>query len=122
MNSLRQSSAAVPQLCRDGGTGLPTKIEQGDLLAALYASPGDCPKIVIAPATIEECFHFMITARKLAEDFRGPVMVLSDANLATGQKPFARPELRESWLAPPVDQSKPLPRPPVVTDPHVVVS
>ncbi len=86
-------------------TGLPTKVEQGDLLAALYASPGDSPKIVIAPATIEECFHFMVMARKLAEDFRGPVMVLSDSNLATGQKPFARPELRESWLAPPVDQS-----------------
>ena len=85
-------------------TGLPTKIEQGDLLAALYASPGDSPKIILAPATIEECFHFMITARKLAEEFRGPVMVLTDANLATGQQPFARPEIRESWLAGPVDQ------------------
>jgi 2-oxoglutarate ferredoxin oxidoreductase subunit alpha len=86
-------------------TGLPTKVEQGDLLAALFASPGDSPKIVIAPATIEECFHFMITARKLAEDFRGPVIVLTDANLATGQQPFPRPQPRESWLAPPVDQS-----------------
>jgi 2-oxoglutarate ferredoxin oxidoreductase subunit alpha len=87
-------------------TGLPTKIEQGDLLAALYASPGDSPKIVIAPATIEECFHFMITARQLAEDFRGPVIVLSDANLATGQQPFPKPQLNEAWLAPPVDQSR----------------
>lgn len=86
-------------------TGLPTKVEQSDLLAALYASPGDSPKIVIAPATIEECFHFMITARKLAEDFRGPVMVLSDANLATGQQPFPKPHPSESWLAAPLDQS-----------------
>ncbi len=86
-------------------TGLPTKVEQGDLLAVLYASPGDSPKIVMAPATIEECFHFMVTARKLAEDFRGPVIVLSDANLATGQQPFARPKPEESWLAAPVDQS-----------------
>jgi 2-oxoglutarate ferredoxin oxidoreductase subunit alpha len=86
-------------------TGLPTKIEQGDLLAALYASPGDNPKIVMAPATIEECFHFMITARKLAEDFRGPVMVLSDANLATGQQPFPKPKPDAAWLAPPIDQS-----------------
>jgi 2-oxoglutarate ferredoxin oxidoreductase subunit alpha len=86
-------------------TGLPTKIEQGDLLAALYASPGDNPKIVIAPATIEECFHFMITARKLAEEFRGPVIVLSDANLATGQQPFPKPDVNPAWLAPPVDQS-----------------
>lgn len=86
-------------------TGLPTKIEQGDLLAALFASPGDSPKIVIAPATIEECFHFMITARKLAEQFRGPVLVLTDANLATGQQPFPRPQLTSEWLASPVDQS-----------------
>ncbi|MFZ0427285.1 MAG: 2-oxoacid:acceptor oxidoreductase subunit alpha [Acidobacteriota bacterium] len=86
-------------------TGLPTKIEQGDLLAALFASPGDSPKIVMAPATIEECFHFMITARKLAEEFRGPVVVLTDANLATGQQPFKRPDVREEWLAPPVVQS-----------------
>jgi 2-oxoglutarate ferredoxin oxidoreductase subunit alpha len=86
-------------------TGLPTKIEQGDLLAALYASPGDSPKIILAPATIEECFHFMVTARKLAEEFRTPVMVLSDANLATGQQPFPKPKVSESWLAAPVDQS-----------------
>ncbi len=86
-------------------TGLPTKSEQGDLLAVLFGSPGDSPKIVIAPATIEECFNFMITARNLAEHYRGPVVVLTDANLATGQQPFPRPEPRESWLSPPVDQS-----------------
>jgi 2-oxoglutarate ferredoxin oxidoreductase subunit alpha len=87
-------------------TGLPTKIEQGDLLAALYGSPGDSPKIILAPATIDECFHFVITARKLAEQFRGPVLVLTDANLATGQQPFKRPEIREEWLAAPIDQSQ----------------
>jgi 2-oxoglutarate ferredoxin oxidoreductase subunit alpha len=86
-------------------TGLPTKIEQGDLLAALFASPSDSPKIVIAPATIEDCFYFPIMARKLAEDFRGPVMVLSDANLATGQQPFVRPQLTEASLSAPLDQS-----------------
>lgn len=86
-------------------TGLPTKSEQGDLLAALFGSPGDSPKIILAPATIEECFSFMVTARNLAEHFRGPVIVLTDANLATGQQPFPRPRPRESWLSPPVDQS-----------------
>ncbi len=47
----------------------------------------------------------VITARKLAEAFRGPVIVLTDANLATGQQPFPRPEVQEEWLAPPIDQS-----------------
>jgi 2-oxoglutarate ferredoxin oxidoreductase subunit alpha len=104
-------------------TGLPTKIEQGDLLAALYSSPGDCPKIVMAPATIEECFHFMVTARKLAEDFRGPVIVLSDANLATGQQPFPKPQVNQAWLAPPLDQSPWDPEvPPFAWDPKTGLS
>ncbi len=86
-------------------TGLPTKVEQGELLPAIFGEPGDAPKIVLAAATIEECFHFMITARKLAEEFRGPVVVLTDANLATGVAPFPRPEPMADWLAPPIDQS-----------------
>jgi len=86
-------------------TGLPTKVEQSDLLASLYASPGDAPKIVLAPATIEDCFHAMITARRLAETFRTVVMVLSDANLATGVQPFRRPELDPQWLGDALDLS-----------------
>ena len=84
-------------------TGLPTKVEQSDLLAALFAQPGDAPRIVIAPATIEECFHVMITARRLAEAFRTVVMVLSDANLATGVQLFPRPVLDARWQAAPID-------------------
>ena len=80
-------------------TGLPTKVEQSDLLAALFAQPGDAPRIVIAPSTIEECFHSVITARRLAEVFRTVVMVLSDANLATGVQPFPRPQLLAEWQA-----------------------
>jgi len=87
-------------------TGLPTKVEQGDLLHSLVGHPGDAPKIVIAPADIEECFHMIVTARRLAEAFRGPVIVLTDANLATGQSPFPYPDPQEEWLSPPVDQSR----------------
>jgi len=80
-------------------TGLPTKVEQSDLLAALYAQPGDAPRIVMAPATIEECFHSVVTARRLAEAFRTVVIILSDANLATGVQPFARPTPVAEWQA-----------------------
>jgi 2-oxoglutarate/2-oxoacid ferredoxin oxidoreductase subunit alpha len=78
-------------------TGLPTKVEQSDLLAAIFGQPGDAPHVVIAPATIEECFHVMVTARRLAESFRTLVMVLTDANLATGVQPFPRPRLDVAW-------------------------
>jgi 2-oxoglutarate ferredoxin oxidoreductase subunit alpha len=86
-------------------TGLPTKVEQGDLLAAIFGTPGDAPKIVMAPATIEDCFYSMITARKIAETFRTLVVVLSDANLATGQQAFPRPKITRDWCAPPIDQT-----------------
>ncbi len=86
-------------------TGLPTKVEQADLLSSLYGEPGDAPKVVIAAATIEECFHFVVMARKLAEAFRIPVIMLTDANLATGVQPFPRPRLQEEWLSTPIDQS-----------------
>jgi 2-oxoglutarate/2-oxoacid ferredoxin oxidoreductase subunit alpha len=84
-------------------TGLPTKVEQSDLLAALFGQPGDAPHVIIAPATIEECFHVMVTARRLADAFRTVVMVLSDANLATGVTPFPKPSLDEQWQAAPLD-------------------
>jgi 2-oxoglutarate ferredoxin oxidoreductase subunit alpha len=86
-------------------TGLPTKVEQGDLLASLYGQPGDVPKVVMAPSSIDECFEAVITARKLAESFRTPVIVLTDANVATGQSAFPYPDISEDWLSPPVDQS-----------------
>ncbi|HEX9109636.1 MAG TPA: hypothetical protein VF832_20480, partial [Longimicrobiales bacterium] len=86
-------------------TGLPTKVEQSDLLAVLFGQPGDTPKVVLAPATIEECYHVMITARRIADAFRVPVIVLSDANLATGVQPFPRPNPEAAWFSGPPDQS-----------------
>ena len=86
-------------------TGQPTKSEQGDLMTAIYGSHGDAPKVVMAPATIEECFYSMITARRIAESFNTVVVVLTDATLATSQQPYTRPQFNEAWLAPPIDQS-----------------
>lgn len=86
-------------------TGQPTKVEQGDMLTAIYGSHGDAPKVVMAPATIEDCFYSMITARRIAETFNTVVVVLSDASLSSSQQPFPRPEFNEAWLAPPYDQN-----------------
>jgi len=90
-------------------TGLPTKVEQSDLLAATFGQPGDAPHVVMAPATIGECFDIMTTARRIAEALRTVVVVLSDANLATGVAPFPRPELSPEWQSGPPDQ-RPIPR------------
>ncbi len=86
-------------------TGQPTKTEQGDLMAAIFGSHGDAPKVVMAADTIEDCFYSVIAARKIAETFNMVVVVLTDAGLASSQQPFPRPKFRPDWLAPPVDQS-----------------
>jgi len=86
-------------------TGLPTKVEQSDLLSSIYGQHGDAPRVVIAPRSIEECFHSMITARRIAETFRCVVIVLTDANLATGVQQFTKPEFDVRWQQDPVDFS-----------------
>ena len=90
-------------------TGLPTKVEQSDLLSSIYGQPGDAPRVVMAPRTIEECFHAMVTARRIAETFRTVVIVLTDANLATGVQQFTRPKLDVRWQQGAIDQS-PVPK------------
>ncbi|MGA9574935.1 MAG: 2-oxoacid:acceptor oxidoreductase subunit alpha, partial [Lysobacterales bacterium] len=86
-------------------TGLPTKVEQSDLLSSLFGQHGDAPRVVIAPRSIEECFHTMITARRIAETFRCVVIVLTDANLATGVQQFTRPNFDVRWQQEPADLS-----------------
>lgn len=86
-------------------TGLPTKVEQSDLLSSLFGQHGDAPRVVIAPRSIEECFHAMVTARRIAETFRCVVIVLTDANLATGVQQFTRPKLDVRWQQEPLDLS-----------------
>lgn len=100
----------VVNVMRGGpSTGLPTKTEQGDLLFACYGGHGDAPKVVMAASDIEDCFYSMITARKIAETFNTVVVVLTDANLASGQQPFPRPKYNPDWHAPPFDTS-PVPK------------
>ena len=63
-------------------TGLPTKTEQADLFQAVWGRNGECPAIVIAPATPADCFHMAIEAVRLAFKYMSPVFYLSDGYLA----------------------------------------
>jgi 2-oxoglutarate ferredoxin oxidoreductase subunit alpha len=79
--------AEVPVVIIDvqrGGpsTGLPTKSEQSDLWQALWGSHGDAPRVVLAPADVEDCFHTTVAAFNIAEEAQMPVIVLSDQFIA----------------------------------------
>src|SRR5690606_34511229 len=43
-------------------TGLPTSVEQSDLMQAIYGSHGDSPRVVLAPRDVEDCFYIAIEA------------------------------------------------------------
>ena len=74
-------------------TGLPTKTEQADLFQAVWGRNGECPAIVIAPATPAECFSMAIEAVRLAYRYMTPVFYLSDGYLANGAEPWLVPEI-----------------------------
>lgn len=82
-------------------TGMPTKIEQGDLLLALYGRNGVSPVPVLAASTPGDCFHIALEAFRIAVTYMTPVVVLTDSYLANSAEP---------WLIPDVEA---LPRSPV---------
>jgi 2-oxoglutarate ferredoxin oxidoreductase subunit alpha len=63
-------------------TGMPTKLEQSDLFHALYGGHGDLPRIVLAPASVQNCFRVTVLAFGLAEKYQCPVILLSDQSLS----------------------------------------
>jgi 2-oxoglutarate ferredoxin oxidoreductase subunit alpha len=60
-------------------TGLSTLTAQGDVMQSRWGTHGDHPIIVLAPATVEETYLLTVEAFNLAERFRNPVILLSDA-------------------------------------------
>ena len=81
--SMAEIPAVIIDVQRGGpSTGLPTKSEQSDLWQALWGSHGDAPRVVLAPADVEDCFHATVAAFNIAEEAQMPVIVLSDQFIA----------------------------------------
>ncbi|MCH7720215.1 MAG: 2-oxoacid:acceptor oxidoreductase subunit alpha [Planctomycetes bacterium] len=76
-------------------TGLPTKTEQSDLLHAIYGRHGECPLVVLAPATSADCFTMAFEAIRLAVRYMTPVILLTDGYLANGAEPWRIPNVAD---------------------------
>lgn len=73
-------------------TGLPTKIEQSDLLQAVYGRNGECPIPVIASASPADCFDCAIEAFRIAVKYMTPVIFLSDGGIGNAAEPWRIPD------------------------------
>jgi 2-oxoglutarate ferredoxin oxidoreductase subunit alpha len=80
-------------------TGMPTNIEQSDLLQAIYGSHGDAPRVVLAPKNVEDCFYIALEACRIAREFSTPVIILTDQALATRIEAFDEPDLAKLMIA-----------------------
>src|SRR5580698_2658372 len=92
--------AEVPLIIVDvqrGGpsTGMPTNVEQSDLNIACFGGHGDSPRVVIAPANVEDCFYTAIEAVNIARKYSVPVIILSDQAIATRIEAFPEPNLEK---------------------------
>lgn len=85
-------------------TGLPTSVEQSDLMQAIYGSHGDSPRIVLAPKNVEDCFYIAREACDVAREYSCPVFVLTDQALATRIEAFSSPDLDSIVHEPVLDQ------------------
>lgn len=70
-------------------TGMPSKTEQGDLLHALFGSPGESPRVVLAASGVRDAYVQTQRAFNLAETLQCPVILLSDQSLAYRQETVA---------------------------------
>ena len=66
-------------------TGMPTRTQQADLLAAAYASHGDTKHPLLLPATPRECFDFAASAFDFADRLQTPLLVMSDLDLGMNE-------------------------------------
>src|SRR5579859_4546649 len=76
-------------------TGMPTKTEQSDLLAALYGRHGESPLPVLAPTTPAGCFDTAFEAVQIAIRYRTPVILLSDSFLSSSSEPWRLPAVAD---------------------------
>ena len=85
-------------------TGLPTSVEQSDLMQAIYGSHGDTPRIVLSPKNVQDCFYIAVEACQLARKYSCPVFILTDQALATRIEAFREPNLDECLIEASLDQ------------------
>ncbi len=72
-------------------TGMPTKMEQSDLLLAMFGRHGEAPVPVIAAQSPADCFDTIYEATRIAIEHMTPVIFLSDGFLSSSTEPWKFP-------------------------------
>jgi 2-oxoglutarate/2-oxoacid ferredoxin oxidoreductase subunit alpha len=94
--SMAEMPVVIIDVQRGGpSTGMPTSVEQSDLNIACFGGHGDSPRVVLAPAGVEDCFYTAIEAVNIARKYSTPVILLTDQGIATRIEAFPQPDLEK---------------------------
>lgn len=87
LSGMTETPLVIVDTMRGGpSTGLPTKQEQSDLMQMIYGTHGEVPKIILAPADVEDAFYLTTEAFNLADKYQVPVILLSDLQMSLGKQ------------------------------------
>lgn len=90
--AMTETPLVIVDVMRGGpSTGLPTMPSQGDVMQARYGSQGDYPVIALAASSVQDMFDLTVRAFNLAESYRVPVILLSDAAIGHMRSRFNVP-------------------------------
>ncbi|WP_200762250.1 2-oxoglutarate synthase subunit alpha [Nitrosophilus alvini] len=79
---MTETPMVITNVMRGGpSTGLPTRVQQGDILQARNPTHGDYKSIAFCPGSLEECYTETVRAFNVAEELMTTVIVLLDETL-----------------------------------------
>jgi 2-oxoglutarate ferredoxin oxidoreductase subunit alpha len=91
-----ETPCVIVNVMRGGPTtGIPAVELQGDVIQPRRGSHGDYQIIALAPSSVQETFDYTVEAFNLAERYRTPVFVLTDAFLGHMREELIVPEVAQ---------------------------
>ena len=110
---MTETPCVIIDVQRSGpSTGQPTEPAQGDMLQARWGTHGDHEVIALAPASVQECLDLTRLAFNLAEEYRNPVLVMTDGEVG---------HMREKIVLPGEDEVELTTRPEPTSEPAAYV-
>lgn len=93
---MTETPCVIVDVQRSGpSTGQPTEPAQGDMLQAKWGTHGDHEIIALAPSSVQECVDLTRLAFDLAEEYRNPVLVMTDGEIGHMRERIRLPDPAE---------------------------
>ncbi|MEA2071520.1 MAG: 2-oxoacid:acceptor oxidoreductase subunit alpha [Asgard group archaeon] len=109
LGAMTETPFVIINVQRGGpSTGLPTLVGQQDVMQARWGSHGDYEVIALSPNSIQEAFDLSIECFNLAEEYRCPVIMLTDESICHMSEKLVIPKKRKIKLN---DRKKPRGKP-----------